>query len=980
MTCRWPLAALTVAMLLTSAPAADVVLIRKVQTETSQWDPQRVIDGYVDALREHLASLGIACDQIDDLKVTAEALAPYKIALLPHQPGVPDNLTTALQAFVGQGGKIGLFYMSHKPLLELVGLSGASYLGGDQLGPVGGVKLDRTVLPGAPSRLDQQSWNVDQPTPAADNPAVAAGEWITPDGELKGVPALMLHDHGFFFGHVLLGQDRAGEEQLLLALLGRYVDDVWPTAVRSRLARIGQLGPFEDFDALSAALTDAPAPAKPLLRQASASRGQAETLLQQGQPAQAFEVAGQAVEQAQEAYLAGRTPREHELRAVWIHSPWGIADWGWDKTIQVLAENGFNAIFPNMCWGAVADYPSDVLPVHPEVATRGDQIALCLAACRKYGVECHIWKVNWNMGGHTPAEIKQQMHAAGRCQESRTGEPSDFLAPHLQENFELERDAMLEIVRKYDVDGIHFDYIRYPNHEHDFSDSARAAFEQQRGQPVADWPNDCYQGALAGEWNAWRRGNISRLVKAVYEGAHEIRSDIKVSAAVFGDWNGSPNSIAQATAEWIDHGWLDFVCPMNYTTDHAVLERWLRYQAPVVAGRIPLYSGLGTWRHESPAESAYQIDLTRQLGTDGFVCFQHDARFATQFLPALRIGSTSEDADLLPHQSPPLTAEASPGIEGLSVVRYRAGKPISVTIGSGDPERMDGIATAEYTVLHDGRPVGDATALDVQQGRAAITFTPDEPGVWRIEVAGRYWVARVKKQSRLFWRSQPLMVINDAEADELLTRLGPPRFAGNGGVKVAVWHDAYGAVPMLATLATVDGLDVAPLYNFKPDSLKAAQVLILPQPRRDANLFRAPETVQAIQAYLRAGGGVLVTHALVGIRGYVPYGPEVATGVETVGGRGWKAVADHPATAGLDPAETYRSTFGDRISITQQPGATTIATTDDGVPIAAVGRVGQGRYAAIGLGLAIGGNDGDADLSEAEATLLANTIGWLAER
>ena len=49
----------------------------------------------------------------------------------------------------------------------------------------------------------------------------------------------------------------------------------------------------------------------------------------------------------------------------------------WDQAIKELADNGFTAIFPNMLWGGSAFYQSDVLPVAPEVATRGDQIAQC---------------------------------------------------------------------------------------------------------------------------------------------------------------------------------------------------------------------------------------------------------------------------------------------------------------------------------------------------------------------------------------------------------------------------------------------------------------------------------------------------------------------------------------------------------------------------------------------------------------------------
>ena len=87
----------------------------------------------------------------------------------------------------------------------------------------------------------------------------------------------------------------------------------------------------------------------------------------------------------------------------------------WDAAIRRLAENGFTAILPNMLWGGVAFYPSAVLPVAPEVATRGDQIAQCLAACRKHGVQIHVWKVNWNLGS-APKEFVERMRREGRLQ------------------------------------------------------------------------------------------------------------------------------------------------------------------------------------------------------------------------------------------------------------------------------------------------------------------------------------------------------------------------------------------------------------------------------------------------------------------------------------------------------------------------------------------------------------------------------------
>ncbi len=67
-----------------------------------------------------------------------------------------------------------------------------------------------------------------------------------------------------------------------------------------------------------------------------------------------------------EAFFRAQPSKAGEFRATWIHSAFGIEDWGWDRTIATLKTNGFNAIIPNLVWAGVAYYPSKILPVSPQ--------------------------------------------------------------------------------------------------------------------------------------------------------------------------------------------------------------------------------------------------------------------------------------------------------------------------------------------------------------------------------------------------------------------------------------------------------------------------------------------------------------------------------------------------------------------------------------------------------------------------------------
>ena len=84
------------------------------------------------------------------------------------------------------------------------------------------------------------------------------------------------------------------------------------------------------------------------------------------------------------------------------------------------------------------------------------------------------------------------MRREGRTQVDVNGEVTDWLNPAHPENYKLEVESMLEVVRKYAVDGIHFDYIRYPNNNLDYSDFSRRKFELDTGVKVKNWPSDCH--------------------------------------------------------------------------------------------------------------------------------------------------------------------------------------------------------------------------------------------------------------------------------------------------------------------------------------------------------------------------------------------------------------------------------------------------------------------------------------------------------
>ena len=324
----------------------------------------------------------------------------------------------------------------------------------------------------------------------------------------------------------------------------------------------------------------------------------------------------------------------------------------WDESIRRLKENGFNAIVVNAMRAGIADYQSELLPVRDRVAKEGDQIALAVAAGRKYGVEVHVWKVNWNLAG-APEEFVDRMRAEGRLQRARTGSETAWLCPSNPANFQLERDSMLEVVRKYDVDGIHFDYIRYENQDNCYCDGCRQRFEESAGMKVADWPRDVIEGGSHfAAYQEFRRANITHLVKAVSEEAHRIKPWIKVSAAVFSDWPQCREDVGQDWGAWVQQGYLDFVCPMDYSASDAEFRTRVQVQRDAVGGQIPLYPGVGASAPGLPLGQVIdQIGIARAEGADGFIIFEYQGGVAADYIPGLGKGVT-RGTTYLPHDAP----------------------------------------------------------------------------------------------------------------------------------------------------------------------------------------------------------------------------------------------------------------------------------------------------------------------------------------
>jgi uncharacterized lipoprotein YddW (UPF0748 family) len=596
---------------------------------------------FAGAVARCLRDLGVEYSFLSDLDAKAERLAGFSLAILPHNPAMPDAAADALAKFAAGGGKLIAFYTLAAKLRAAAGIEGGGHVTAKYGGQFASIHFEPDALAGAPPVVGQQSWNIQDARPAEGRSRVAA-RWFDREGKDTGYPAVLMSDNCIYMTHVLIADDMAAKRRMLLAMVGRFVPEAWKQAAGARVAEVERRG-ADMATRIGPSAVAALRPVHLAMQENAAAAG----LLGRGRFAGALDQADTADRHVTEAWCAAQPSVAGEFRGAWCHSAFGPQGMEWDEAIKVLADNGFTAVLPNMLWGGTAYYESAVLPVAREVAEKGDQVARCLAACRKHGLQCHVWKVNWNMGGRASREFAQRMKREGRTQVGFDGRPLDaWLCPSHPENRKLEIASMVEVATKYDVDGIHFDYIRYPDADHCFCPGCRARFEEAAGEKVANWPADVRRNAgLRAKWLDFRRSNITAVVAAVSEQVRKLRPKCRISAAVFSNWPVDRDGVGQDWKVWCDRGYLDFVCPMDYTPHTAQFDGMVAAQLPL-AGRAACYPGIGLSTWQPPTDVCKLIDqvlAARRLGARGFTVFEYSAATAREVLPLCGKGITRRE-------------------------------------------------------------------------------------------------------------------------------------------------------------------------------------------------------------------------------------------------------------------------------------------------------------------------------------------------
>ena len=595
-----------------------------------------------------LGSIGFTADILEASLLSEGQLEPRRLIVLPLNSAVSTKTADLLKKFVAGGGKLFVTYSLADTVAPLLGLRQTDWLKQESPGQFASIQLSAPEIPNMPTSVRQASWNITVAVPTTPQTKVI-GYWHNVAGESTELPALFLGDAGVFFSHIFLPDDIQTKTLLLAALLGHLVPEFRHTLAKRAIEAMTTVGHTEGIEALTMFVQRSGVPeAVRALETGIRLMEKARAAYDSKTYNTAITTARASRETFSEAYFLSHTSLGKEGRAVWNHSGLGAYPGDWDRSAEELAASGVNMIFPNMAWAGVAHYPSKILPQSKTFTQYGDQLAQCVAAARKHDLQIHVWKITWNLEG-APKEFVEKMREAGRTQVSATGKSLNWLCPSHPENVLLELKSMLEIVANYDVDGIHLDYIRYPGSHACYCERCRKRFVLATRLQIDEWPKAVLPetGTYSNKYIEWRTQQITRLVRLLRKRVREMNPDIKISAAVFGGYPACVISIGQDWISWAKAGYVDFVCPMNYTEDPNYFKQLLTDQLALMPKTVAIYPGIGATASNSiltPDAVVEQIYLSRNLGASGWTIFDYSVDISETVLPALKMGVAKSKA------------------------------------------------------------------------------------------------------------------------------------------------------------------------------------------------------------------------------------------------------------------------------------------------------------------------------------------------
>ena len=635
---------ITVVFLLQTASAAIAVVYGYGSVPAGERGFAKTLALHIERWYE---GFGVDCRLNDDRNLDS-ALHGSDLAVLVYVSHPDAAQLSSLRSFIGRGGKLMVFYSDSAKLARIMGMKSLGYQGPRSDGRWSSMRFLTGGVPGVPLKIQQSSNSLILMAPIAGKSEVVAW-WYDRKGN-RTEPAWLKSSSGYWMTHVLLADgDAEAKGQMLLALAASYDSSLWipaSTRIVKDAASVGGSGGAAGMARMAGKIKD---PVRRRRAQATAGallekERKTEMLIAECAGFKAWKAADDLRSSTWEMYGIMQQPRKGEIRAVWDHSGMGLYPGNWKLTCELLKNAGITDIYVNVAGCGFSYYDSNVLPRSALFSEYGDQLAQCVKVARPLGLRVHAWLLCFSTERAT-AERLAVFRKRGWLLDPPGGKSSRWLDPAVPEVRNYLVKSVQEMSVRYDVSGVHLDFVRYPDFNSSLGQTSRKRFERDTGKRVVNWPADVKPGGVQhSSFAGWRAQQVSMFVGAVRRTMKRDATGKMLTAAVFGKYPSCLAAVGQDWESWLNINLVDYVTPMNYTENLASFKDWVSAQSRTRKQRLRVLPGIGVTANESrlnAAEVIDQINVVREYDCAGFVLFDLDTTLRQEILPVLRMGITS---------------------------------------------------------------------------------------------------------------------------------------------------------------------------------------------------------------------------------------------------------------------------------------------------------------------------------------------------
>lgn len=218
-----------------------------------------------------------------------------------------------------------------------------------------------------------------------------------------------------------------------------------------------------------------------------------------------------------------------------------------------------------------------------------DPLEYAIEEAHKRGLELHAW-FNVFQTSSTYPDTPASEHPEWICRDQNGITMTSYrsVSPGLEEVRNYTINVAMEIVRNYDIDGLHLDYIRWNEHTNTARQIVEPIMELQRkdgmisnqdlqnlnnnpsGRYLYDYSHPFSSGIPDNfdSWESWWRWSVTTFVETLHDSIQSVKPHVRLSAAVLGKYNWSGwqgyGTVYQDGAKWYNEGSIDHIMPMSY--------------------------------------------------------------------------------------------------------------------------------------------------------------------------------------------------------------------------------------------------------------------------------------------------------------------------------------------------------------------------------------------------------------------------------